>query len=68
MLSVFFSIGGNRSRGMFSFGKSRHLILVTKINVLKISGDSTKSSARMKYTVCYGYSYSGSKIKATAIT
>ncbi len=41
-----------RSHGMFSFGKSRHLILITKLNVLKISGDATKTSARMKYTVC----------------
>jgi len=42
-----------RSRGMFSFGKSRHLILMTKINILKISGDSFETYTRMKYTVCW---------------
>jgi hypothetical protein len=41
-----------RSRGMFLFGKSRHLIPITKINVPKISGDPTRTYARMKYTVC----------------
>jgi NAD(P)-dependent dehydrogenase (short-subunit alcohol dehydrogenase family) len=30
---------GQRSRGMFSFGKSRHQILITKLNVIKSSGD-----------------------------
>ena len=41
---------------MFSFGKSRHLILITKINVLKIFGDATKT-----YTRVYGSASAGLK-------
>ncbi len=37
---------------MFSFGNSRRLIQIPKINVLKISRDTTNNTARMKYTVC----------------
>ncbi len=44
-----------RSHGMFSFGKSRHIIPVTKLNLLKISIDSTKAPTRMKYTVCCAF-------------
>ena len=34
------------------FWKSMHLILITKINLLKISGDTTKIPTRMKYPMC----------------
>lgn len=32
-----------RSSGIFSFGKSRHLILIIKINLLKIPENPTKT-------------------------
>jgi hypothetical protein len=38
---------------MFLFGKSRHPILIPKINVIKISGAATNTTTRMKYTVCW---------------
>ena len=39
---VFFQHEAQRSRGMFTFGKSRHKILIIQINVIKIPGDPTK--------------------------
>ena len=49
---VTFSACVQRSHGMFLFGNSRHQIRFTKINLLKISRDAIRTSARMKYTVC----------------